>query len=84
MLSCFEFLFKLHFSCFSSKTFSKGFSWEVLSMHIVVTLDIVSDVLRVLRVEHPDYPCCDHFKTVSKDNLISFFFCERPTNWGER
>ena len=50
---------------------------------IVVTPDIVSDVLRVLRVEHPDYPSCDRLKTVSKDELISSF-CERPSDWGER
>ena len=28
VLSCFEFLFKLHFSCFSSKTPSEAFLWE--------------------------------------------------------
>ena len=28
VLSCFEFLFKLHFACFSSKTHSKAFSRE--------------------------------------------------------
>ena len=50
---------------------------------IVVTLDIVSNVLRVLRVEHSDYPGCDHLKTVSKDKLISSF-CEHPFDWGER
>ena len=46
---------------------------------IVVTLDIVSDVLRVLMVEHPDYPGCDRLKTVSKDELISSF-CEYPSD----
>ena len=46
---------------------------------IVVTLNIVSDVLRVLRIEHPDYPGCDCLKTVSKDELISSF-CERPSD----
>ena len=50
---------------------------------IVVTLDIVSDVLCVLRVEHPDYSGCDRLKTVSKDELISSF-CECPSDWGER
>ena len=55
------------------------FVTRVRGTHIVVTPDIVSDVLRVLRVEHPDYPCCDHFKTVSKDELISTF-CECPSD----
>ena len=49
----------------------------------MVTPDIVFDVLRVPRVEHPDYPGCDHLKTVSKNELISTF-CERPSDWGDR
>ena len=44
--------------------------------------EIVSNVLHVPRVEHPDYPGCDRLKTVSKDELISTF-CERPFDWGE-
>ena len=50
---------------------------------IVVTPDIVFDLLRVPRVKHPNYPGCDHLKTMSKDELISSF-CEHPSNWGER
>ena len=42
---------------------------------IVVTLDIVFDVLHVPRVAHPNYLGCDHLNIVSKDELISFF-CE--------
>ena len=49
---------------------------------IVVTPNIVSNVLRVPRVEHPDYPGCDSLRTVSKDELISSF-CKRPSNWGD-
>ena len=55
----------------------------VRGTRIVVTPDIVSDVLRVPRVEHPDYLSCDHLKTVSKDELISSF-CERLSDWDER
>ena len=51
-------------------------------MHIVVTPKIVSDVLRVPRVEFSNYPSCDCLKTVSKDKLI-FAFCEHPSDWGE-
>ena len=51
----------------------------VRGTRIVVTPDIVSDVLRVLRLEHPDYPGCDHLRTMSKDELISSFY-ERPSN----
>ena len=42
-------------------------------MHIVVTPDIVSDVLRVLKVVHANYLGYDRLKTVSKDKLISSF-----------
>jgi len=40
-------------------------------------------MLRVPRVEHPDYPGCDRLETVSKDELISSF-CERPFDWDKR
>ena len=55
------------------------FVTRVRGTRIVVTPDIVSDVLRVLRLEHPDYPDCDRLRTMSKDELISSF-CERPSN----
>ena len=51
--------------------------------HIVVTPDIVSEVLNVPRVAHPDYPSCAHLQTVSKDELSSLF-CETPSFWGNR
>ena len=49
---------------------------------IIVTLDIVSDVLHVPMVAHPDYPGCDRLRTVSKDELSSLF-CETPSSWGD-
>ena len=49
----------------------------------MVTPDIVSNVLHVPRVEHPDYPSCDRLRTMSKDELISSF-CEHPSDWGDR
>ena len=55
----------------------------VRGTRIVVTPNIVSDVLCVPRVEHPDYLGCDRLKTVSKDELISSF-CERPSDWRKR
>ena len=48
----------------------------------MVTSDIVSNVLCVLRVVHHDYPVCDRLKTMSKDELISSFY-EHPSDWGE-
>ena len=59
------------------------FITHIRGTHIIVTPDIVSDLLRVPRVKHPNYPGCDHLKTVSKDKLISSF-CEHPFDWGER
>ena len=49
---------------------------------IVVTPQIIADVLRVPRVKFLDYPGCDCLRTVSKDELISAF-CMRPSYWGE-
>ena len=54
----------------------------VQGIRIVVTPNIISDVLHVPRVEHPDYHGCDHLRIVSKDELISSF-CERPSDWGD-
>ena len=40
-------------------------------------------MLRVLRIEFPDYPSYKRLRTVSRDELISAF-CEHPSTWGER
>ena len=50
---------------------------------MVIAPNIVSEVLHVPRVAHPDYSGCDRLKTVSKDNLASLF-CETPSSWGDR
>ena len=49
---------------------------------IPVTPQLVADVLRVPRIEFPDYPSCERLRTVSRDELMSSF-CECPTAWGE-
>ena len=51
-------------------------------MRIVVTPQLVADVLHVPRVEHPDYPGCESLQTVSKNEMI-FAFCKRPVDWGD-
>ena len=58
------------------------FHTRVRGTRIVVTTELVSDVLRVLREEHLDYPGCKRLRTVSKDEMI-FAFCERPANQGD-
>ena len=44
---------------------------------IVVTPNLISEVLHVPKVAHPDYPGCDCLRIVSKDKLISHF-CGTP------
>ena len=48
----------------------------------MVTPNIVSKVLHVPRVAQPDYPGCDHLRTVSKDELMCLF-CETSSVWGD-
>ena len=54
-------------------------STRVRGTRIVVTPQLVADVLHVSRVEHPDYLGCERLWTVSKDEMI-FAFCERPVD----
>ena len=55
---------------------------RVRGMSIVVTLDIVSEVLHAPRVAYPDYLGCDLLRTISKNELSSQF-CETPSSWGD-
>ena len=59
------------------------FHTRVQGTRIVVTPQLVADVLHVLRVKHPNYPGCERLRTVSKDEMISTF-CKRPFDWGDR
>ena len=59
------------------------FVTHVRGTSIVVTLDIVSEVLHVPRVAYLDYPDYDRLRTVSKDKLMSLF-CETLSSWGDR
>ena len=51
----------------------------VRGTRIVVTPNLIFEVLHVPRVVHPDYPSCHRLKTVSKDVLMSLF-CETPSS----
>ena len=55
----------------------------VRGTHIVVTPNFIFEVLHVTRVAHPDYPNCNRFRTVSKDELMSLFY-EMHSSWGDR
>ena len=59
------------------------FVTRVRGISIPVTPQLIADVLRVPRIEFPNYPSCEHLRTMSKDELMSTFF-ERPSMWGER
>ena len=59
------------------------FHTRVQGTHIIVTSQLVADVLHVPRVEYLDYPRCDHLRIVSKDEMISAF-CKCHSNWGDR
>ena len=50
----------------------------VRGTRIPVTPQLVADVFHVPRIEFPNYPSCEHLRTVSRDELMSSF-CERPT-----
>ena len=50
---------------------------------IPITPQLFADVLRVPRIEFPDYPGCERLRIVSRDELMSAF-CEHPSTWGER
>ena len=74
-----EFYFNMHGFDYSIPHFVT----RVHGTRIVVTPDIVFEVLHVPRVAHPDYLGCDHLRTVSKDERSSLF-CGTPSSWGDR
>ena len=59
------------------------FFTHVQGTHIPITPQLVTYMLRVPRIEFPDYPSCEHLRIVSRDKLMSTF-CECPSSWGKR
>ena len=57
------------------------FVTRVWGTSIIVTPDIVSEVLHAPTVAHPEYPNYDCLRTVSKDELSSLFY-KTPSSWG--
>ena len=55
------------------------FDMTLRGIHIVVTSDLVFEILHVPRVAHPDYPGCARLRTMSKDKLSSRF-CKTPSS----
>ena len=67
--------------------FVPHFITRVRGTRIIVTPDLIFEVLHVLRVEFADYPNSDRLRThrlrtVSKDKLSSLF-CKTPSSWGD-
>ena len=58
------------------------FVTRVQGTRIIVTPDLISEVLHVPRVEFANYLNCERLRTMSKDEL-SFRFCETPSSWGD-
>ena len=63
-------------------TFIPRFVTQVRGTRIIVTLELISDVLHVPRVSHPDYLGCPCLRIVSKDELLSLLY-ETPSSWGD-
>ena len=59
------------------------FCTRVRGTRILVTPQLVADVLQVPRIEFPNYHSCEHLQTISKDELMATF-CERLSDWGDR
>ena len=59
------------------------FFTHIRGMRIPITPQLVVDVLRVPRIEFPNYPGYERLRTMSRDELMSAF-CERLTSWGKR
>ena len=59
--------------------FVPHFVTQVKGISIPVTPQLVVDVLRVPKIEFPDYPSCERLRTVSKDELM-FAFYERSSD----
>ena len=63
--------------------FVPHFITRIRGTRIVVTPDLISEVLHVPKVEFADYPGYEHLRTVSKDKLSSYFY-ETLSSWGDR
>ena len=69
-----QFYFNLH----DIDTNVRWFATRFRGTRIVVTPDLVAEVLCDPKVSHPDHPSCDRLQTVSWDMFISHFY-ETPS-----
>ena len=59
------------------------FTTFVRGIRIVVTPELISNVIHVLWISYPNYLECPRLRIVSKDELLSLFY-ETPSSWGDR
>ena len=57
------------------------FTTVFYGIHIIVTLDFISEVLCVPRVDRPNYPSHPCLSSIFRDKLASLF-CEKVMLWG--
>ena len=62
-------------------TFVPQFAMTFRDTRIIVTPDLISEVLHAPRVAHPDYPNYKRLWIMSRDELLSYF-CKTPSTWG--
>jgi len=62
-------------------TFVPRFTTAFHGTHIVVTPVLISKVLCVPKVDHPDYPSHERLSSISRDKL-ALLFCEKAMLWG--
>ena len=62
-------------------TFVPQFTIIFCGTRIVVTSELISEVLCVLKVDHPDYTNHERLSSISRDELASLF-CEKAMLWG--
>ena len=62
-------------------TFVPCFATTFQGTRIAVTPNLISEVLHVPMISHPDYPGYERLQTISTDELLSHFY-ETPSIWG--
>ena len=62
-------------------TFMPRFTTVFRGTHIVVTLELIFEVLRIPRADLPDYPSHERLSSISRDEL-ALLFCEKAILWG--
>ena len=60
--------------------FVPRFTTVFCGTRIVVTSELIFEVLRIVSVDHPDYPSHERLSSIFRDELASLF-CEKAMMW---